>query len=84
MLSILREKQQLQQDVLVKQEMLVKSKEEVGSLQANLQETNRQREQLEKQKQDIQIQLEQIDNMVLELEREGGGEKREREIHVGE
>ncbi len=78
MLSILREKQQLQQDVLVKQEMLVKSKEEVGSLQANLQETNRQREQLEKQKQDIQIQLEQIDNMVLELEREGG-ERRERD-----
>ena len=64
LLFFLREKQQLQQDVLLKQEILVKSKEEVGSLHANLQETNRQREQLEKQKHEVQAQLEEIDNQV--------------------
>ena len=42
----------------------MKGKEEVSSLQEDLQEANRQREQLEKQKQEVQGQLEEIDNQV--------------------
>ena len=42
----------------------MKGKDEVSSLQEDLQEANRQREQLEKQKQEVQGQLEEIDNQV--------------------
>ena len=42
----------------------MKGKKEVSSLQEDLQEANRQREQLEKQKQEVQGQLEEIDNQV--------------------
>lgn len=64
LLPLYREKQQLQQDIVAKQDILAKSKEEAVSLQADLQETNRQREQLEKQKQTVTAQLEEIENQV--------------------
>ena len=38
----------------------------MSSLQEDLQEANRQREQLEKQKQEVQGQLEEIDNQLWE------------------
>ena len=61
---LFREKQRLQQDVAVKQEALVKSKEETASSQAELEENIRQRDQLEKQKKDTEAQLEEITNHV--------------------
>ena len=44
--------------------LVIKGKEEVSSFQEDLQEANRQREQLEKHKEEVQGQLEEIDNQV--------------------
>ena len=63
-ITLYREKQQVHQDLLVKQELLVKGREEVKSLHGDLQETQREREQLERQKQEVQAQLEEIENQV--------------------
>ena len=54
----------LQQDVVVKQELLQKGKNEVTTLTAELEESTRQRDQLEKQKRETQAQIEEIDNQV--------------------
>ena len=50
---------------MVKQELLQKGKSEVTTLTAELEESTRQRDQLEKQKRETQAQIEEIDNQVI-------------------
>ena len=59
-----REKAQLQQDIQQKQEMVLQRKKEITMLQAELEESSHQREQLEKQKTEAQSEL---DNLASEV-----------------
>ena len=54
----------MQQDIAMKQDALTKSKEEALSVKAELDESTRQRDQLEQQKRELQSQLEEISNQV--------------------
>ena len=64
LLLSLREKAQLQADIQQKQEMVQQRKEEIVTLQGELDSSTHQRQQLEKQKNEAQTEL---DNLISEV-----------------
>jgi epidermal growth factor receptor substrate 15 len=73
--SIKKEKSQLQQDILMKQETLNKSREEGVSAKSELEGVMRERERLEQEKKMLEGQVEEMNNQRMKIESELQGLK---------
>lgn len=69
-----REKEQLQQDIMVKKETLAKGKEEVVTMQGDYEETSKLNQQLEQQRKELQGNIDEI-TLQVRRKREGGRKK---------